>query len=71
MRFNLTGNRNMEGLPMTDAYTSRADTPADMTQTASGDLLMAERPFEAAMADEDTATLVYCAPVLDRIRTSD
>ncbi len=56
---------------MTDTYTSRADTPAEMTHTASGDLLMAERTLEAAMADEDTATPIYCSPVLDRIRASD
>jgi len=54
---------------MTDLYTSRADTPAELTQTASGDLSEAEATFEAVVADEATALPIYCSPVMDRIRT--
>lgn len=57
---------------MTDDYTSRMADPAEMTQTASGELaLSGDLQLEAAGQGDAGATPVFSEPLLDRIRTSD
>ncbi len=52
---------------MTEAYITEAD-PADIPATADTN---GSAPGEDGGGDVGAATPVFCAPLLDRIRTSD